>query len=114
VAENEGAFTAPLTVLATAAAQVDRVWVDLLTKHPAVEPVETDWTRWASLSATLGLVGRLDAAEALLVALDCDILTAEPGLHLAWVMTRRSSRSEFVGVESPRFGDLARYRTSWN
>jgi hypothetical protein len=85
VAENEGAFTAPLTVLAAAAAQVDRAWVDLLTKHPAFEPVDTDWTRWASLAATLGLVGRLDAAEALLVALDCDcdILTAEPELYLA-------------------------------
>jgi hypothetical protein len=85
VAENEGAFTATLTVLAAAAAQVDRAWVDLLTKHPAFEPVDTDWTRWASLAATLGLVGQLDAAEALLVALDCDcdILTAEPELYLA-------------------------------
>lgn len=85
VAENDAAFTVPLTVLAAAAAQVDRAWVELLIKHPAFEPVETDWTRWAALAATLGLVGRLDAAEALLVALDfdCDVLTAEPGQYAA-------------------------------
>lgn len=83
VAENGAAFTVPLTVLAAAATHVDRPWVDLLTKHPAFEPVETEWTRWSALAATLGLVGRLDAAEALLVALDfdCDVLTAEPGLY---------------------------------
>ncbi|MEJ3741848.1 hypothetical protein WEI85_00905 [Actinomycetes bacterium KLBMP 9797] len=85
VAENDAAFTAPPTVLATAATQVDRAWVDLLTKHPAFEPVETEWTRWAPLAATLAVVGRLDAAEALLVALDfdCDVLTAEPELYAA-------------------------------
>jgi hypothetical protein len=83
VAENDAAFTAPLTVLAAAAAQVDRAWVDLLTKHPAFEPIETEWTRWSALAATLGVVGRLDVAEALLVALDCDVLTAEPALYSA-------------------------------
>ena len=59
--------------------------VDLLTKHPAFEPIETEWTRWSALAATLELVGRLDVAEALLVALDfdCDVLTAEPALYSA-------------------------------
>jgi hypothetical protein len=54
-------------------------------KHPAFEPVETEWTRWGPLAATLTLVGRLDAAEALLVALDfdCDVLTSEPELYAA-------------------------------
>jgi hypothetical protein len=35
------------------------------------------------LASTFGLVGRLDAAEALLAALDFDgdVLTAEPGLY---------------------------------
>jgi hypothetical protein len=83
VAENRAAFTAPLAVLATAATQVDRAWVDLLTKHPAFQPVETEWTRWPALAATLGTVARLDAAEALLAALDvnCDVLTAEPHVY---------------------------------
>jgi hypothetical protein len=49
VTENDAVFTAPLTVLATAATRADRVWIDLLTKHPAFEPIETDWTRWTAL-----------------------------------------------------------------
>src|SRR5262249_9484553 len=85
VAENGTAFAVPLTALAAGAAQVDRRWVELLTKHPAFEPVVTEWTRWATLAATLVLVGRLDAAEALLLAFDfnCDVLTAEPGWYAA-------------------------------
>ena len=50
--------------------QADRRWVELLVKHRAFEPVESEWIRWPALAATLGLVGRLDAAEALLVALE--------------------------------------------
>jgi hypothetical protein len=85
VAENDASFTVPLAALATAAVQADRPLVELLTKHPAFEPVELAWTRWAPLAATLGLLGRLDAAEALLLALDfdCDVLTAEPEIYLA-------------------------------
>jgi hypothetical protein len=83
VAENSATFTAPLTVLAAAAVRTDRRWVELLVKHPAFEAVETDWVRWPALAATLGLVGRLDAAEALLAALDfdCHVLTGEPALY---------------------------------
>lgn len=85
VAENQAAFTVPLPVLAAAAARVEPTMVDLLTKHQAFQPVELEWTRWAALAATFGLLGRLDAAEALLLALDldCDVLTAEPGLYAA-------------------------------
>jgi hypothetical protein len=59
--------------------------VELLTKRPAFEPLATEWTRWPALAATFGVVRRLDAAEALLVALDfnCDVLTAEPGIYAA-------------------------------
>jgi hypothetical protein len=83
VAENGAFFAVPLTVLASAAAQIDRAWVELLTKHPAFEPVEVSWSRWPALAAALGLVGRVDAAEALLLALDfnCDVLTAAPNLY---------------------------------
>lgn len=80
VTENDAAFTVPLAVLATAAARVDQAWAELLTKHPAFEPVETEWTRWSALGATMRVVDDLDTAEALLAALDfdCDVLTAEP------------------------------------
>jgi hypothetical protein len=82
VTENAATFTAPLTVLATAASRVDPAWVELLTAHPAFTPVGTDWSRWPGLSASLSLLGRIDAAEALLVALGagCDVLTADPDL----------------------------------
>jgi hypothetical protein len=85
VAENDASFVVPLTVLAAGAVQVDHRWVELLTKHPAFEPLETDWARWPVLAATFRMVGRLDAAEALLVALDynCDVLTAEPTVYAA-------------------------------
>jgi hypothetical protein len=83
VADNDAAFTVPLTALATAAVRADRSLVELLTKHPAFTPADLAWTRWAPLAATLGLVGRLDAAAALLLALDfdCDVLTAEPAVY---------------------------------
>jgi hypothetical protein len=43
------------------------------------------WTCWAPLAATFGLLGRLDAAEVSLLALDfdCDVLTAEPAMYPA-------------------------------
>jgi hypothetical protein len=74
-----------LAALASAAVRVDRSLVELLTKHPAFAPADLAWTRWAPLAATLGLLGRLDAAEALLLALDfdCDVLTAEPAIYSA-------------------------------
>jgi hypothetical protein len=83
VAENDAAFTVPLAALASAAVRVDRSLVELLTKHPAFASADLAWTRWAPLAATLGLLGRLDAAEALLLALDfdCDVLTAEPAIY---------------------------------
>ena len=72
-------------MLATAATRVDGSWVDLLTKHPAFEPVDSGWERWRSLAASLTVVGRLDTAEALLAALDCncDVLTSEPEAYAA-------------------------------
>jgi hypothetical protein len=85
VVENGVSFSVPLCVLATAAARVGPTPVDLLTTHPAFGPSDSAWTRWPALGAALGLVGRLDAAEALLVALDvhCDVLTAEPDVYAA-------------------------------
>jgi hypothetical protein len=72
-------------VLAAAAVHADNALVDLLTKHPAFEPVELGWTRWPALAATFGMLGRLDVAGALLSALDhdCDVLTTEPWLYAA-------------------------------
>ena len=83
VLENDAAFTAPMTALAVAATHADPALVDLLTKHEAFQPVELEWTRWPALAATIGLLGRSDAAEALLVALDFDghVLSAEPELY---------------------------------
>jgi hypothetical protein len=85
VLENGAAFTVPLTVLATAAAAVGDNWVELLTSHPAFEPIQTGWARWPAVAEMIRLVGRLDAAEALLAAVDfhCDVLTAEASLYSA-------------------------------
>ena len=54
-----------------------RADVDL---HPSFAPVDTAWSRWRNLATPPALLGRLDAAEALLVALDagCDVPTADP------------------------------------
>jgi len=83
VLENEAAFTAPATVLALAATRAELALVDLLTKHQAFQPVELEWTRWPALAASLGLLRRPDAAEALLLALDfdCHVLSGEAELY---------------------------------
>jgi hypothetical protein len=85
VQENGAAFTVPLTSLAVSAAAVGDSWIELLTSHPAFERVETRWIRWSAYAEMIRLVGRLDAAEALLAALDfhCDVLTAEASLYSA-------------------------------
>jgi hypothetical protein len=80
VVDNDAAFAAPLNVLAAAGAVLDPVWITLLASHPSFAPVDTAWSRWRNLATSHALLGRLDAVEALLVALDadCDVLTAEP------------------------------------
>lgn len=85
VVENDAVFTVPMTVLALAATRADPALIDLLTKHQAFQPAQLDWRRWRALAATLSVLGRLDAAEALLVALDVDahLLSGEPGLYAA-------------------------------
>jgi hypothetical protein len=83
ILENNAAFTAPMTALAVAASQADPALVGLLTKHEAFRPVELEWTRWRALAATLTLLRRPDAAEALLVTLDVNghVLSGEPNLY---------------------------------
>jgi hypothetical protein len=83
VLENGAAFTVPLNALASAAARAEPAMVDLQTKHAAFEPVDSRWSRWPALAATFGLLGRLDAADALLWAIDfdCDVLTAGPAVY---------------------------------
>jgi hypothetical protein len=83
VLENGAAFTVPMTVLAVAATRADPALVELLTKHQAFQPVGLEWSRWRALAATVGLLGRPDAAEALLLSLDLDahVLSGEPELY---------------------------------
>lgn len=57
--------------------------LDLLVNHPATDIVATDGGGWRALAAAYDAVGRLDAASAVLAAIDigCLVLTGEPELY---------------------------------
>jgi hypothetical protein len=82
VDENGAAFGVPIACLA-AAHKVDARMVQVLTSHAGCELMTVDvddWRQWAAMSDVLG---RLDAAAALLAAanFDCDVLTGEPDVY---------------------------------
>lgn len=85
VADEEGAAVGlPVLCLAEATrAVVDPDRLDLLVHHPVTVVLTPDPDGWRALAATYETVGRLDAASAVLDAidLDCDVLTGQPGLY---------------------------------
>ena len=83
VAEEQGAAALPVLCLVEAHARVDADHLDLLINHEATvitAPLPGDWLDLSILHDT---VGRLDAAEAVLTAIDagCAVLTATPALY---------------------------------
>ncbi|MGC9670942.1 hypothetical protein ACNTMW_30895 [Planosporangium sp. 12N6] len=84
VADDSGAAGLPILCLAQARwAITDTDRLDLLVNHHATTLLAPDPEDWQALAATYDIVGRLDAAAAVLAAIDhdCDVLTAQPGLY---------------------------------
>jgi hypothetical protein len=84
VEANGAAFGLPIACLA-AAHQAAAGMLRMLTSHKVCELLTVDvdeWQQWAAMSDVLG---RLDAAAALLAAsnFDCDVLTGEPDAYRA-------------------------------
>jgi hypothetical protein len=82
VDENGAAFGLPVACLA-AAHKADVQMLRMLTGHDAgvlLTVAPDDWQQWAAMADVLG---RLDAAAALLAAssFDCDVLTGEPDVY---------------------------------
>ncbi|HET8683007.1 MAG TPA: hypothetical protein VFM54_14225 [Micromonosporaceae bacterium] len=57
--------------------------LDLLVRHAATSVLAPQPEDWRALTAIFDTVGRLDAASAMLAALDldCQVLTSQPGLY---------------------------------
>ena len=72
-----------LCMVEASRAVADRDRLDLLCAHPAAHLISPDPGEWRALAAAHDTVGRLDAASAVLAAidLDCDVLTAQPALY---------------------------------
>ncbi len=84
VDENGAAFGLPVACLATAH-KADERMLQLLTSRHTCELLTVDVDEWRQWAAMCDVLGRLDAAAALLAAsnFDCDVLTAEPDLYRA-------------------------------
>lgn len=82
VEENGASFGLPIACLAAAHA-ADAQMVQMLIAHEAAALVTVDIEAWRPWAAMTELLGRLDAAAALLAAsdFDCDVLTSEPDLY---------------------------------
>ncbi|XTZ13863.1 hypothetical protein ACQSSU_20415 [Micromonospora echinospora] len=85
VADEPGCvFGLPVLCLAEAnRAVADQDRLDILVNHPAALVITPDPEAWRALAVTYETVGRLDAASAVLAAIDlgCDVLTGQPGLY---------------------------------
>ncbi|MCX5070895.1 hypothetical protein OOJ91_34165 [Micromonospora lupini] len=85
VADEEGCVVGlPVLCLAEAARVVtDQDRLALLVSHRAVEVLSPDPDSWQALAVTLDTVGRVDAATAVLAAIDlgCHVLSGQPGLY---------------------------------
>jgi hypothetical protein len=84
VADEECLVGVPVMCLAEAsrgAADADRL--DLLVNHPAAVVLTVDPLSWRALAVVYDTVGRLDAAAALLAAVDNSgyVLTGQPRLY---------------------------------
>jgi hypothetical protein len=74
----------PMLCLVEAAGTVaDSDRLELLVNHPATTVLAPHPVDWQALAAIYDSVGRLDAASAVLAAidLDCQVLTNRPGLY---------------------------------
>ncbi|MEV4212531.1 hypothetical protein [Micromonospora sp. NPDC049662] len=85
VAEEENAAVGlPVLCLAEATRAVaDADRLDLLANHQAIEILTPDPESWRALAIIYETVGRLDAASAVLAAIDLDghLLTGQPALY---------------------------------
>ncbi|TDB75429.1 hypothetical protein [Micromonospora sp. KC723] len=84
VADEDCHFGVPVMCLAEASRAVaDTARLDLLVNHPAAAVLTVDPVSWRALAFVYDTVGRLDAASALLAAVDngCNVLTGQPGLY---------------------------------
>lgn len=85
VADEENCvFGLPVLCVAEAArVVVDRDRLQLLVNHPIAEILSPAPDSWEALAVTLDTVGRVDAATAVLAAIDlgCSVLTGQPGLY---------------------------------
>lgn len=85
VADEPGcAVGLPVLCLAEAArVAADSTRLDLLVNHQTALVLTPDPVSWRALAITHDTVGRLDAASAVLIAIDlgCDVLTSQPGLY---------------------------------
>jgi hypothetical protein len=96
VADEPGAwFGLPVLCLAEVSRAVtDRDRLELLVNHPAATLFSPEPDSWQALAATYDTVGRLDAASAVLAAIDvgCDVLS--PGCTAGSRAAARSLRSD--------------------
>jgi hypothetical protein len=84
VADEDAIAGLPLLCLVEATRAVaDSDRLDLLVNHRVAEVLVDDAARWRALAATYDIVGRLDAASAVLAAIDrgCPLLSGQPGLY---------------------------------
>jgi hypothetical protein len=87
IAEVNDEYTAaglPILCLVEATRAVaDGDHLELLVNHPATAVLTPKPEDWQALAAIYDTVGRLDAASAVLAAidLDCQVLTGQPGLY---------------------------------
>jgi hypothetical protein len=82
VEENGAAFGVPIACLAMAGG-ADATLLHMLTTHPACELLTVEVEEWRQWAAMTDVLGRLDAAAALVAAsyFDCDVLTCDLGLY---------------------------------
>ncbi len=82
VDENGAKFGLPIVCLA-AAHKADGRMLQMLAAHEACELLTVDVHEWRQWGAMADVLGRVDAAAALLAASshDCDVLTGEPDLY---------------------------------
>jgi len=84
LADEDCCFGVPVMCLAEASrAAADGDRLDLLVNHPAAVVLTVDPSSWRALAVVYDTVGRLDAAAALLAAVDNEgyVLTGQPGLY---------------------------------
>jgi predicted nucleic acid-binding protein len=72
-----------LCLVEASRAVADASWLDLLVNRDSTRVLADQVESWRAFAATYEIVGRLDAASAVLAAidLDCHVLTGQPGLY---------------------------------